>query len=77
MIHFLIFEAIKLNLSSQASLNSQNKSIGDIVASSMTLLFISIMPIIFYFVLKKNRNKLHEKEIIETIGQLYVDRNVQ
>ena len=47
--------------------------LGSKIISPLTLVYLALIPILFYFILKRNRENLHKPEIKLSIGSLYMN----
>ena len=67
----MIFEALKLNIASMVAIRSP-----DFIPASIVLAIVNIVPIIFLIALYRNRGRLGAKKYVDSIGQLYMGKNV-
>ena len=71
-----MLEAMKLNLASLVSLNAESTKLGNMIAASIILTFITFTPLVFTIVLFKNRDRLKELKSQESYGVLFFGKNV-
>ena len=78
IIRYLLLNALKLNFVSLVVFKStKERTLKEISVSVVTFAVVNISPIIFLYVLRKNRDHLNEEDKVKSFGSLYLGKNIQ
>ena len=73
LIRYVMLNSLKLNM---VALVVVTKQVQDFALAVTLLVTINIAPIVFYFILKRNADRLANDEVRKEIGTLYIGRDV-
>ena len=77
IIRYLLLNALKLNFVSLVLFKStEARTLKEVAVSVLTLAAVNISPLIFFYVLRKNRSRLDEEDKVKAYGTLYLGKNI-
>ena len=72
-----MLNALKLNFVSLVLFKStEARTLKEVAVSVLTLAAVNISPLIFFYVLRKNRSRLDEEDKVKAYGTLYLGKNI-